>query len=49
MDGWMYGRQEVLELQALAASAAAGVLGGEGMKALHINTITKEKKKKVKQ
>lgn len=45
----MHGWQEVLELQALAASAAAGVLGGEGIKALHINTIMKEKKKKVKQ
>lgn len=48
MDRWMDGWQEVLlELQALAASAAAaGALGGEGIKALHINTIMKEKKKK---
>lgn len=49
MDGCMDGWEEVLELQAPAGSAAASVLGGKGIKALHINTIMKEKKKKVEQ
>lgn len=45
MDGWMYGWKEVPELQH-AREALLCVPGGVGMKALPINTITKEEKKK---
>lgn len=45
MDGWMYGWKEVLEHQH-TREALLCVLGGVGMKALPINTITKEEKKK---